>query len=237
MKMHSIIAISAAVLLGTLLPEPASAQLGTGPLAEIVKKKLDKSGEAVSAAGAGEPGASAREIVPKPGSIQASASPRFEPVATTELNVTIGNEVLASLSAGLATELSARDRPARRERCLANLENTSEMMLLLAPDPRLPVFMKNPSVVEAKKTEIELKRCGPAIASLTEAEYQRIGATGRGFTPEQYVALKLRVSTFCQALEGGLESPAASSLVYRDDEKSALRSRCHILLPHLKKVL
>src|SRR5687768_18585303 len=52
MKTQLISCIAVAVIVSSLAPGRAGAQLGVGALGEIVNKKLEKAGEAVAAAGA-----------------------------------------------------------------------------------------------------------------------------------------------------------------------------------------
>lgn len=241
--------IAIALVVSVLAPTPARAQLGAGRLGEIVNKKLDKSGEAIAAAGKTDAqGKSGKSGEAK---VAGSAASSPEVVTQTVLRLELGRDVLTSFSSAITAEAVQRDIPAKRDRCATNLGNSSEMMLLMGSARSLlervavstmPQEQKNAelariaSAVAAEKTEMEVTRCGASVLPLDAAQYLAIGALGGGFTPEQYLILKQRVVPFCEALEIGLDAPADPKLVYTEVEKSALRSRCRVLLPTLRKV-
>jgi len=239
-----------ALIMSALAPAPARAQLGAGRLGDIVNKKLDKSGEAIAAAGATD----AQGKSGKPGDAKATGSAASSPevVTQTVLRLEIGRDVLTNFSSAVTAEAVQRDIPAKRNRCATNLENSSEMMLLMGSakpllervaastmpeEQKQAELARIASAVAGQKTEMEVTRCGVSVLPLDAMQYLAIGALGGGFTPEQYLILKQRVAPFCEALETGADAPADPKLVYAELEKSALRSRCRVLLPTLRKVL
>src|SRR5688500_2536927 len=248
MKTQLISCIAVAVIVSSLAPGRAGAQLGVGALGEIVNKKLDKAGEAVAAAGAKD---GARRTT-EDGKPVASSGRGGEVLTKTPAELEIGKDVLNSVSAGLAAEAAQKEIPAKRERCVANLANSSEMMLLigsakpelekiaasttLSEEAKKAELERVAAVVAAQKGDMEVTRCGPAVTPLEPLEYLELGALGGGFTPEQYLVLKQRVTPFCEALEAGKDRPDDPKLLYNDAEKLALRSRCRVLLPALRKV-
>ena len=203
----SALALSA----GLFGPRPAAAQVGA--LGEIVKEKLDKSAEAVAAAGQkGDSGKAVAKVIRG----QSESGAATSTIIVTVLPVSV--DVLDRLSAGLAAEATERDKPAKRERCIARASQIHSIA----------------SLPPAEGAHELIQRCGPVIIARDSTYYSGVGALGGGFTPEQYASLKQRVAPYCLAISSGAEPPGGSS--FSEAERLALKARCRLLVPSFQRV-
>lgn len=204
--------VGLALGISLVTPERAAAQVGA--LGEIIKEKLDKSAETVAAAGqSGESG--------KPPATQVRTQSRAGGAASETINpvvLPISIDILDRLAAGLAAEAAERDKPAKRERCIARASQIHSIA----------------SLPPAEGAHALIQRCGPLIIVTDPAHYAEVGALGGGFSPEQYASLKQRVAPWCESSGSGSE-PAAGSL-FAETERMALKARCRILLPSFHKI-
>ena len=231
-----------------LAPIPATAQLGAAVagMGDAVKKKMEENNAAVAAVGQGSPtaaGTKANAGKPKSAGLA-------ESLTKQEVVLEIGLDVLNSFSAALAAEAADREAPAKRGRCVSNLGAGNEMAALMnsraaeldklskSTDPEDQKLMTAiASELASRKTALEESRCGPVVEVRKPEEYFAIGALGGGFTPEQYMSLRERVTPYCEANAVGSEVVDNPKLVYSDSEKIAMKARCRTLLPNLRKIL
>lgn len=187
---------------------PGNADAQVGALGEIVKEKLDKSAEAVAAAGqTGDSGKAPAKVI--------RGQPEAGGAATATVIVTvlpISVDILDRLAAGLAAEATERDKPAKRERCIARASQIHSIA----------------SLPPSEGAHALIQRCGPVIIAADSAYYSGVGSLGGGFTREQYASLKYRVGRHCEASSSGAE--------FSEAERLALKARCRVLLPYFQKI-
>jgi hypothetical protein len=106
----------------------------------------------------------------------------------------------------------------------------------LTPEQQMAELTRINEEMEAKRKEMEVKRCGEAAETMTPIQYEAVGAEAGGFTQPQYGLLKEQFAPFCSAAAKGEGLPPNSTLVFTEDEMTAMRPRCTALLASLKKI-
>ena len=230
--------IGLSLALIAVVPFQAHAQFGG--IGKAIKKK------AVDAVLGKEGKDTAKTADSSPSSNESSSSPS----ARTPIRIAITSDVIDKFLVGLSAEQSKRSVVVKRNACVRAAQGTTEFMNVMAAsgpelekisnsnmsdDKKMAEMQRISAGMKARQDSFETKKCGPEVETMTDVQYEGIGAEAAGFTQPQYGMLKERIAPYCQAIAKGASAPADARLAYTDDEMQAIKPKCAALLVAIKK--
>ena len=243
--------VSAALVLAVSFAASNSAEAQLGKLGGAIKKKAaEKAAEAAAGKDKAAPVDSAKAgATPAKGTATANAPAAAKAVAAPPL--VIDADVLTRFAKSLDLEVSRRATFINRSACAKKVEGSQEAMDLMmwmsaeankidksaqADEKKVEEVNKLIAVTEQKKTDLEVKKCGPVVEEMYIPQHEKIAAEAGAFEHSQYARLKERVLPYCAARAKGSDTPTNAKLVYTPEEMTAMQPRCTALLATLKKL-